>query len=142
MKLMVDLNVLLDVFQHREPHYDRSAQVLNEILEGRQSAYIPNHAIGTVYYLIAKYKDKVEADGAVDWMLSVFDVPVCGKDVFQRARKLEFNDFEDAVVAALAEQEGCDYVVTRNVRDYTNSPVPGLSPDNLLAEIQAEKDHG
>jgi hypothetical protein len=53
-----------------------------------------------------------------------------------RARGLAFDDFEDAVVAAAAEKLHCRWIVTRNVVDFASSPVPAVTPAELLAALQ------
>jgi hypothetical protein len=45
-------------------------------------------------------------------------------------------DFEDALVAALAESSRCDWVISRNIADFAGSPVPALTPEELLAQIR------
>jgi predicted nucleic acid-binding protein len=50
----------------------------------------------------------------------------------QEAIKLNFTDFEDAVVAATAARENADFIVTRNAGDFTKSPVPAISPADFL----------
>jgi predicted nucleic acid-binding protein len=42
-------------------------------------------------------------------------------------------DFEDAVIAAVAQREGADYIVTRNTKDFIASPVPAITPEDFLA---------
>jgi|GEM_PF-6733615 len=42
MKVMLDLNVLLDVLQRHEPHYPDSAAVLSLALEHKIQAYPPS----------------------------------------------------------------------------------------------------
>jgi hypothetical protein len=46
-----------------------------------------------------------------------------------------WSDFEDAVQCATAEQIHADYIITRNVRDFTQSKVTAFSPTELLARI-------
>jgi hypothetical protein len=46
-------------------------------------------------------------------------------------------DFEDSVVAAVAAAAGCDYIVTRNVRDFTGSPVLAVTPAEFLKVLPA-----
>ena len=41
-------------------------------------------------------------------------------------------DFEDAVVASMAEFARCEYIVTRNVSDFVGSPIPAVSPEEFL----------
>ncbi len=134
MKVIIDLNVLLDVIQKRHLHYDASAKTLSRVLNGELNGVLPGHAVTTVYYVIAKYADRKDAEEAVDWMIDHFDVEAAGKTDFARARNLNVEDFEDAVVAALAERTACDYIVTRNVSDFTGAPVPAITPLELLSK--------
>lgn len=133
MKLMLDLNLLLDVVQQREPHYATSAQVLNYALENHTGC-IAAHAVTTLHYLVNKYVDSRKADELIDWLLRCFAVCPARKSTFQRARALKFADFEDGVVCACAEQESCDYIITRNSSDFVNSTVPILTPGEFIAQ--------
>ena len=133
MKVIIDLNVLLDVIQKRQPHYDASAKALSRVLKDQADAVLPGHAVTTIYYVVAKYADQNHADDAVDWMIKHFDIEASGKADFIRARSLSMTDFEDAVIAALAERAGCDYIVTRNVADFAGSPVPAITPLAFLS---------
>jgi predicted nucleic acid-binding protein len=53
-------------------------------------------------------------------------------DVFYAA-ELDFLDFEDAVVAAVAQREKADYIITRNTADFSKSSVPAITPDVFLS---------
>nr|VFJ89450.1 MAG: hypothetical protein BECKH772A_GA0070896_100153 [Candidatus Kentron sp. H]VFJ90979.1 MAG: hypothetical protein BECKH772B_GA0070898_100133 [Candidatus Kentron sp. H]VFJ97302.1 MAG: hypothetical protein BECKH772C_GA0070978_100123 [Candidatus Kentron sp. H] len=59
----------------------------------------------------------------------------------ERARSLRMTDFEDAVVAGAAESAGCKWVVTRNPKDFSASPVSALTPEEFLAHCSNERDH-
>jgi len=48
------------------------------------------------------------------------------------------QDFEDAVVASLAESCHCQYIVSRNAGDFKDSRIPTLTPEEFLA-LMAEK---
>ena len=41
------------------------------------------------------------------------------------------NDFEDAIVSALAEEADCDYIVTRNVSDFHKSQIQAITPEDF-----------
>ncbi len=56
--ILVDLNVVLDVVQQREPHYRASAAVLEEVTHGRVDASLPAHAFTTLHYLVARYSER------------------------------------------------------------------------------------
>ena len=114
MKVMIDLNVILDVVTNRPQWVNASAKVCTIAGSGsRVQAIISPHAITTVYYLARKHANKVTAERAVDWLMEFFGLAPCGLNEFRRARELPINDFEDAVVASGAESSNCDYIVTR-----------------------------
>lgn len=130
--ICVDINVLLDVLQHREPHYRASSAVLERVVEGREKAAIPAHAYTTIHYLVGRYSDSLKADSVIDWLLKHFSVLGVDRNTLVRARSLAGDDFEDMVLAASAEEAGCNHLITRNVRDFRQSPVPALTPDEYL----------
>jgi predicted nucleic acid-binding protein len=132
MKVLIDLNVLLDVIQRREPHYRPAARVLSLVAEGMIEAVVPGHALTTVHYIVSRFTDAGTADAAINWILTDFEVIGEGTDVMLRARSLASDDFEDAVVAAAAQTASCDWIITRNVVDFAESPVPAITPAELL----------
>lgn len=129
---MLDLNVLLDVLQKREPHYRVSAAVLEQVIHGEGAGALSAHAVTTVHYLVARYADRTSADRALDWLLRNLHVCPVGREELDRARSLGWPDFEDAVVAAAAEHARCSCIVTRNIKDFVDSPVPVLTPQEFL----------
>ncbi|MCL1843449.1 MAG: PIN domain-containing protein, partial [Defluviitaleaceae bacterium] len=44
----------------------------------------------------------------------------------------DITDLEDAVVSFAAKRIKADYIVTRNTKDFTNSPVPAMTPADFL----------
>ncbi len=135
MKWMVDLNVVLDVLQQREPFYGASARILSRIVKGEASGCLPAHAVTTIHYIARRHTGLEAANDAIDWLLANMEVEPQGKGTFVRARSLSFKDFEDAAVASAAEAAGCSQIVTRNVADFAESPVPALTPEELLAML-------
>ena len=133
MKVLFDLNVLLDVVQNRAPYYHDSAQVLSLARLGEIQAVLPVHAFTTLYYILAKAAGQGKAEQTVDWLLAHFEVAVADKAVLLHARQLHVADFEDAVVASLAKAGRCDYVVSRDVSDFAGSPVPAVTPTDFLS---------
>ncbi len=132
MKIVLDLNVLLDVIQNRPPHYLDSADVLSRVRTGEIDAILPSHGVTTLWYILAKSANPATANQTVEWMLSHFEIGGADKATFQNARQLPVNDFEDAVVASVARSANCDYIVTLNVSDFAGSPVPAVTPADFL----------
>lgn len=130
--ILVDLNVVLDVVQRREPHYSGSALVIDRVVRQRVRGFLPAHAFTTVHFLVGRYRDAPTAARTVDWLLRRFEVAAVGRAELERAQVLGWRDFEDAVVAAAAETAGCNTIVTRNVADFRDSPVAALTPEEYL----------
>lgn len=53
-------------------------------------------------------------------------------EVINAIQNEDFSDFEDCLQDKCAKEAGCDYIVTANLRDFINSEVPAIAPDELL----------
>jgi len=56
MRVLLDLNVLLDVVQNRAPHYEDSAKVLSLARLGEVHAVLPVHAFTTLYSVVSSFQ--------------------------------------------------------------------------------------
>lgn len=135
--LALDLNVLLDVAQQREPFYRYSEAVLTMALNGSIRAFLPPHVLTTFYYLVRKSHGPEIAGNNLDELLSL-EIAPSGSAELRRARSLPMADFEDAVVASAAEAASCSWIVTRDLDDFSNSPVPPVTPEEFLAAAAEE----
>ena len=135
MKVTVDINVLLDVFQKREPHYAASARVLAMVQQGEVTGVFPAHGFTTLYYLVRKHATRPDAEAAMDDVLRHFEVGNLEAAGWARARALPMTDFEDAVVAVVAEEAASEFIITRNTGDFTHSPVPAITPVEFLSQL-------
>jgi predicted nucleic acid-binding protein len=131
-KLLVDINVILDVVLERKAWLRDSTAILDAIASGRADGFVAGHGLTTIYYLAASANGRAAATTAVADLLQICDaVPLTTAD-FQRALALGLKDFEDGVTAAAALAIGADYLVTRNERDFRGVPVTVRSPAAIL----------
>jgi len=133
MKVAIDLNVLLDVVQKRN-NYPSSTAVLEAVVENRVQGFIPAHLITTLYYLTARHSSREKANLLIEWILTHFEIGVETKQEFLKAISLDFDDFEDAVVAGVARSHQCGFIITRNIKDFKNSPVQAVTPEEFLVQ--------
>ncbi len=132
MKLLLDINIILDVVLAREPWAGDAARLLSAAEEGRVAGFIAGHTVTTVHYLVSRERDARAAATAVTDLLRIARVVPLGDADFQQALALGLADFEDAVQAAAALQIGADALVTRNGRDFRGIPVPVRTPGEIL----------
>ncbi len=135
--VLVDLNVILDVLQKREPHFEASARVWAAVEAGRLRGFVAAHGVTTFFYLLSRYLTWTEASETIRDLLAVFSVAGVDDDVLQTALSYRWKDFEDAVQMAAAAAVGADYLITRNPKDFSSGPVTVLQPAELPAILQA-----
>jgi predicted nucleic acid-binding protein len=128
-RILLDINVVLDVLLDRKPHVTASAAVWAAIENGAAEGLLAAHALTTIYYLIQKEKGVREAKRTVSSMLRVFGVAAVDAAVIQDALALAEPDFEDAVTSSAANFAGCDAIVTRDPRGFRQSPVRTFTPE-------------
>ncbi len=135
---MVDLNVVLDVMQHREPHYTDSARVLDAVVQHVIEGVIPSHCVTTLSYILSKHVSTEKTHDILRWLLDHFSIEPATHLIFQTALALQFADYEDAVVHALAESARCDCIITRNTQDFSQATLPVFSPTEFLDELESQ----
>ena len=132
-KLLFDTNIILDVLLNRQPHSECSAEVWALVESAEASGFLSADALTTIYYFLRKEFGTVRSQAIIKKLLEVFTVATIDGDVVQEALRLRFTDFEDAVTAAAASSALCNFIVSRNTKDFRNSPVKALPPEQVLA---------
>ena len=130
MRILLDTDVLLDVALAREPHVDSSAAVLKWAQAGGEAA-VAWHSLTNCSYLLKGGRPFLNN------LLKLVDVATVGSDDARLALGLPMSDVEDAFQAAAAVAWKADLIITRNLPDYRNSPVPAISPADFLRMLES-----
>ena len=132
IRVLVDINVVLDVMLDRQPHAEASFAVWEAIETHAAEGLLSAHAFTTIYYLMQRGVSAVTAERAIGTLLRIFGVAAMDQGVIQDGWDWRLDDFEDAVTASAAQRAGCSYIVTRDPKGFRGSPVPYLSPGAVL----------
>jgi predicted nucleic acid-binding protein len=133
LKLLLDINVILDAALRRDPWKGEAGRLLTAVERGEADGYIAAHTLTTIHYYVSKHSGRVAGNAVVAALLRIVRVvPVGGAD-FLQALLPGTDDFEDAVQTIAALQIGADYVVTRNGRDFNEELVEIRTPGEVLA---------
>ena len=127
MKVFLDTNILLDLLLEREG-YEDSAVLFQMQEEGRLHLCVSMLTMVNVAYVYKKTVGQNLAIANLKYLSSLVDVLPMTGDQLQQAMMLDGRDFEDVLQAVCAAEGGCDFLVTRNEKDYKISK--GLA-DNL-----------
>jgi predicted nucleic acid-binding protein len=133
MKLLVDINVLLDLLLQREPWAESAAQLLTRIERGEAGGFVAGHTLTTVHYIVSRARDRQSAAAAITDLLRFLEVVAVEKADFNQALVLPIDDFEDAVQGAAALKIGADYVVTRDEAGFRGLSRPSVNPGEILS---------
>ena len=135
MKLVIDTNVFLDVILKREPLCLTSAKVLDLSAVRGAELIMPAHAAATIFYIVEKNQGHEAAAKALSICLNLAHVGTLDEAAVLLGISYGFRDVEDSFVAAIASRAKADYIVTNNVKDFETSPVPAVTPAELLARL-------
>jgi predicted nucleic acid-binding protein len=133
--VLIDLNILLDVLQKREPFYETSAGLLAAVERGQVQGYLAAHSLTTLFYLVQKSNSSAEARATITNLLQFIKIAPVDQSTIEQALNLDYPDFEDAVQMITAVQCKVDCLVTRNVKDYRPALLPVLQPVEFLGTL-------
>lgn len=133
--ILIDINILLDVLQRREPFYEASARLLALAETGRIRGFIAAHSVTTLFYLIQKDKSSAHARASITDLLQFLEIAPVDQTTIEQALNLDYRDFEDAVQMISALQCKAEYLLTRNVTDYQPALLPAIQPVDFLGTI-------
>ncbi len=139
MKVFVDTNVLLDVFQQRNPQYEASVSVWDMAERGQISGFVSVTSFNNIYYIVSRFRDKKHAGRTIKLLRGTFSPVPLDEQILNQAIDSKINDFEDAIQFFSAVHASADFIITRNVKDFPKSNIPVLTPEEFLAILEAQK---
>ena len=133
MKIMIDTNIVMDVLLKREPFFASSYEVMKRSALEQVEGFVSSTAATDIFCLLRRaLKDGQAARDSLEKLSRLVGfADALGEDV-HAALASNMPDFEDALVAAIAERCHMDCIVTRNTRDFVESPVRAMTPQAFL----------
>ena len=132
MKLLIDVNILLDVLQARKPHLKESSLIWKLCETHQTDGFVPALSFANLVYIMRKEMDPEQVEKTLDSISLIFEIADLQSSDLKKAAGLHWSDFEDAVQSVTASRIGADYIITRNTKDFSQSAVPAVSPKQFL----------
>lgn len=136
MDLMLDSNIILDHIGRREPFYELSRRTCLLGVIGEANTFISANMLTDIYYLLRKDYGSKGAQDLIENNLSFLQLVGVSPEDVQRALSRRWGDFEDCLVTCCAEKIKADYIITRNVKDFRESSVEAITPQELFARLE------
>ena len=130
--ILLDTDVLIDIALDRQPHAEPAIEILDRIERGLEPASIAWHSISNLYYLVKPTHGDATTRNFIRDLTEFVQVAQTDTASIRFATQLPMTDFEDAMQVAAAQACNAQYIVTRNIRDYQQSPIPAITPQQTL----------
>ncbi len=133
MRLLCDTNVILDVALHREPYYTDSLLAISYCEDESVTGMVADTSMTDLFYVTHKaLHDKELSYQVLEAALEIFKpVAPTAADIEEAIRE-RHRDFEDCLLAKIAERENCNYVLTRNIKDFTGDAFEAITPAEFV----------
>ena len=132
MKVSVDANILVAVFNKEYPAYDSCARVLSLAGQDGIEIYCSTLSLGIAFYFAEKKCGRKRAHEKISILCKHIHISPCGAEEVETALKHSNVDFEDALQEASALHAGCDMILTLNGRDFWFSKMEQYHPEVFL----------
>ncbi|MDO4177346.1 MAG: PIN domain-containing protein [Bacillota bacterium] len=132
---MVDTNVMVDILENRKEYFNDSYLVVRNAIENGDKIMYPVSATTDIAYIMRKNNNVKEKLTRLSCCLQIVDVKA---EDFFAAMRANMNDFEDALLSAVARRNRAEYIVTRNKKDFEGSGVQAITPKEFLDIIMRE----
>lgn len=139
MVILIDTNVLLDVLQNRKPFLQESGEVIRLCGERTVKGYMALHSVSNIFFIMRKNCSGEQRRLLLKGLLKVVRVGGMEHESVVEALEREgFSDFEDCLQDECAKGIGADYIITRNIKDFEQSKVPAITPEQFLEIMEKE----
>ena len=135
-KVFIDTNILVDLIADRKPFSKFAIEIFSKAEEDKIKIFTSSHSIATTHYLLKKYIDEKNLREIITNLLDFLTVIPVDIDILKKGLRSKNKDFEDAIqIQCASSVEKIDYIVTRNTKDFKESEIIVLSPDEFCIKI-------
>jgi len=139
MKILMDINVFVDVLLERGAYWEESLEVINLCKKRVIEGWFLASSIPTIHYLTAKVYNEERAITDIREIIKGLSSIPLRNAILERSLNFQCAEFEDNLQIEAAKQFGLDAIITRNKKDFKDSPVPAYTPEEFLDKLAKEK---
>ncbi len=136
MRLFLDTNVVLDLLGERKPFYESIAKIATLADKGQITLVVSALSYSTVNYILMKYENREKVIGKLQKFKVISEICSLDEVINEKSLNSKFKDFEDALQYFSALKNGCNIIITRNVKDFKESEIPVMTPAEYLTTIR------
>jgi predicted nucleic acid-binding protein len=137
--IFLDTNVIIDFLADRRPFSLLAAKIFNYSIQGKVKVFISAVSYNNIYYILRQSLTNRETIKLLDELCEMTEIADVTKAIIKKSLKTDFKDFEDAIQynCALSINK-IDFIVTRETKDFKNSALPVLTPEEALSSLESD----
>ena len=132
-RILVDTNIVLDLLSKREEFYKEAQELFTLADQSKVKLYISSLTLANTHYLLTRNHKLDEVRKILIKFKVLVTVLSMDDKILELALISDFKDFEDALQNYAAElNKEIEIIITRNTKEYKNSSLAIMTPDNYL----------
>ena len=137
LRILFDTNVIMDFIVNRKPFSDEAERVIELCMEKGFNCYIAAHTIPNLFYILRNHLSLEKRREILLEICKMFIIiTVDSKKIVSSLSNSGFTDFEDCLQFECAQEINADYILTRNLADFSSSTISVIEPKYLVEKLQ------
>lgn len=140
-KILLDTNILLDSILQRDEFVVNARKVIRYCVS-LADGYVAAHSLTNIFYVLSQSEKRPIEDCRqnIIKICQLFKICEINKEnVIKAVTNIDFEDFEDSLQYACAEDVDIDVIITRNVKDFPKKQIPVLTPAEFLNLLNSDE---
>lgn len=139
MRVLIDTNIILDWLMTRKPFQEKAKNIMETCFFGDMDGYVTAHTLSDIFYILRKDFDVDKRKKLLLLLCEHLQIISEDKNTIRQVLECEkWRDLEDGLQMQCAVNEKLDYIVTRNIKDFKDSPVMPLLPEQLIERFKIQ----
>jgi predicted nucleic acid-binding protein len=137
IKLLVDINVVLDLLAKRQPFYDSAAKLFSLADKKKITLSISSLTFANTSYVLTRLKTADKSREILRRFRVLVKVLSLDDKVIDLAlNDLNFKDFEDGLQYYSALENEQEMIITRDLSGFKGSRIAVMTPEEYLISIE------
>ena len=133
-KVFLDTNVLLDYVLDRGEASVMVERIFEKCVQGEIECHIATHSVINMFYILRKQYSVRARKMILASLCDLCYVETIDEEKIRNVLAGVHNDIENHLQMLCAEAAGADFIVTRDIRGFKDSPIKALTPGDYLSK--------
>ena len=139
MNVFVDTNIIIDVLMQRSGFHEDAIRLFSLGDSHRINLIVSALSISNTYYILSRLIPERHVRVELKKVKEYFETkPLTDELIGFAINDMNFPDFEDGIQYYTAMENRCEFIITRNKKDFKNSQIPVLNPFEFLATFKKD----